>query len=94
VISNGWPEEILQAVDFKADIILTRYKALGWYYYLENKIHFPCTARCIASKVISPLRKGETVEGRRLAPETYCMHDMLMLISLTRPQCGRATMHR
>jgi Calcium binding len=55
-------------------------QALGWYYYRENKIQFPFTARCIASKVISPLRKGETVEVRGLAPEDSCAHDMLVLI--------------
>jgi hypothetical protein len=31
-------------------------QAMGWYYYLENKIHFPFQAKCIASKVTSPLR--------------------------------------
>ena len=43
-------------------------QALGWYY-LENKIQFPFSARCMTAKVVSPLRKGETVEVRRLAPE-------------------------
>ena len=37
-------------------------QAMGWYYYLEDKIHFPFQAKCIASKVTSPLRKGESVE--------------------------------
>jgi Calcium binding len=55
-------------------------QALGWYYYLENKTKFPFSARCIASKVVSPLRKGETVDVRRLAPEDSCAHDMLVLI--------------
>jgi Calcium binding len=55
-------------------------QALGWYYYLENKIRFPFSARCIASKVVSPLRKGETVGVRGLAPEDSCVHDMLVLI--------------
>ena len=55
-------------------------QALSWYYYLENKIQFPFTARCIASNVVSPLRKGETVEVRGLAPEDSCAHDMLVLI--------------
>jgi len=55
-------------------------QALGWYYYLENKIQFPFAARCIASKVVSPLRKGETVEVRGLVPEDSCAHDMLVLI--------------
>jgi len=55
-------------------------QALGWYYYLENQIQFPFTARCIAAKVVSPLRKTETVEVLRLAPEDSCAHDMLVLI--------------
>jgi hypothetical protein len=55
-------------------------QALGWYYHLENKIKFPFSARCIAAKVVSPLRKGETVEVLRLAPEDSCAHDMLVLI--------------
>jgi hypothetical protein len=55
-------------------------QALGWYYYLENNIKFPFTGRCIAPKVVSPLRKGETVEVRGLAPEGSCAHDMLVLI--------------
>jgi hypothetical protein len=28
-------------------------RAMGWYYYLENKIRFPFRATCIASKVVS-----------------------------------------
>ena len=55
-------------------------QALGWYYYLENQIKFPFTARCIASRIVSPLRKGETVEVHGLAPEDSCTHDMLVLI--------------
>jgi Calcium binding len=53
---------------------------MGWYYYLENKLRFPFHAKCIASKVVSPLRKGETVEVRRMAPEDSCSNDMLVLI--------------
>ena len=55
-------------------------QAMGWYYYLENKLRFPFQSRCIASKVVSPLRKGETVEVLRLAPEDACATDMLVLI--------------
>ena len=55
-------------------------QSLGWYYYLESNIKFPFTARCIATRVGSPLRKGETVEVLRLAPEESCAHDMLVLI--------------
>jgi Calcium binding len=56
-------------------------QAMGWYYYLEDKIRFPFQARCIAAKTVSPLLKGETVEVRRLAPEDACSSEMLVLIT-------------
>ncbi|MGD0790534.1 MAG: calcium-binding protein [Terriglobales bacterium] len=55
-------------------------QALGWYYYLENKMRFPFQAKCLAAKAVSPLRKGEAVEVRRLAPEDARTSDMLVLI--------------
>ncbi len=55
-------------------------QALGWYYYLENKIRFPFQAQCIVAKAVSPFRKGETVEVQRLASEDACASDMLVLI--------------
>jgi hypothetical protein len=55
-------------------------QAMGWYYYLEDKIRFPFQAKCIASKVTSPLRRGESVDVRGLAPEGTCCGDMLVLI--------------
>ena len=55
-------------------------QAMGWYYYLEDKIRFPFQAKCIASKVISPLQRGESVEVRGMAPEDTCSGDMLVLI--------------
>jgi hypothetical protein len=55
-------------------------QAMGWYYYLEDKIQFPLQAQCIASRPTSPLRKGEPVEVRRLAPEDTCSSDMLVMI--------------
>lgn len=35
---------------------------------------------CITVKVVSPLRKGETVEVLGMAPEDACSADMLVLI--------------
>jgi hypothetical protein len=55
-------------------------QVMGWYYYLDDKIRFPFQAKCIAAKVVSPLRKGETVEVQRMAPEDTCSADMLALI--------------
>lgn len=28
-------------------------RAMGWYYYLEEKLRFPFTARCIKARPIS-----------------------------------------
>ena len=53
---------------------------MGWYYYLDDKMQFPFQARCIAAKVVSPLRKGETVEVQGMAPEDACCGEMLVLI--------------
>jgi len=55
-------------------------QAMGWYYYLEGKIQFPFQARCIVSKIVSPLRKAESVEVLRMAPEDACASDMFVLI--------------
>jgi hypothetical protein len=55
-------------------------KAMGWYYYLESKIRFPFRARCIGSTALSPLKKGESVDVRRLAPEEACASDMHVVI--------------
>ncbi len=54
---------------------------MGWYYYLEDKMRFPFQAKCVASKAVSLLVKGETVEVRGMAPEEACLSDMLVLIS-------------
>ncbi len=55
-------------------------QALSWHYYLESKISFPLRAKCIATRPVSPLRKGETVEVVGMAPEDVCQHDMLVQI--------------
>jgi hypothetical protein len=55
-------------------------QALSWYYYLENKIRFPFQAKCQSAAVVSPLKKGETVEVVRMAPDDVCAHDMLVLV--------------
>jgi len=54
-------------------------QAIGWYYYLEEKLQFPFQAQCIASRPTSPLRKGESVEIRKMAPEDSCSGDMLVM---------------
>jgi hypothetical protein len=54
-------------------------QAMSWYYYLDDKLQFPFHARCVASVPASPLRKGDTVEIRKMAPEDSCASDMLVM---------------
>jgi Calcium binding len=49
-----------------------------------DKIRFPFQEKCIASKMISPLQRGESVEVRGMAPEDKCSGDMLVLIQWQR----------
>jgi hypothetical protein len=55
-------------------------QAIGWYYYLEERLAFPFQARCVQERHISPLRPGEAVEVRGVAPEEDCAHEMLVMI--------------
>ena len=54
-------------------------QAMSWYYYLGDKLRFPFHAQCIASVPTSPLRKGNMVEIRKMAPEDSCATDMLVM---------------
>ena len=55
-------------------------RAMGWYYYLEEKLQFPFRAKCIAKRTASPLREGEEVEVVGMPDEEDCMHEMFVLI--------------
>ena len=55
-------------------------QAMGWYCYLENELHFPFRAKCIAQRAISPLRKGQEVEVVGLAPGDECEHEMFVRV--------------
>ena len=56
-------------------------RAMGWYCYLENELHFPFRAKCIAQRAISPLGKGQEVEVEEVeevAPGEECGHEMFV----------------
>jgi len=55
-------------------------QAMGWYYYLEEKIQFPILATCREERETSPLEKGDEVEIISLAPEEECDHEMFVRI--------------
>ena len=68
------------AMEIVVDAYGPEERAMGWYYYLEEKLRFPFRAQCIAERKISPLRKGDEVEVVRMAPEEECEHEMFVEI--------------
>jgi len=54
--------------------------AMGWYYYLEEKLNFPFAARCSVKRPISPLKVGDSVEVTGMAPESECEREMFVMI--------------
>src|SRR5260221_8442863 len=55
-------------------------QAMGWYYYLDDTIHFPFSAQCVALRPTSPLDLGDKVEVVGMAPAEECEHEMFVLI--------------
>ena len=53
-------------------------QASGWYNYLDDTLHFPFRARCIAERASSPLQVGDEVEIVGMAPEEECRHEMFV----------------
>ena len=55
-------------------------KAMGWYYYLDDKITAPFKAKCIAKRSISPLEVDEEVDVLEMASESECQHEMFVTV--------------
>jgi hypothetical protein len=55
-------------------------RAMGWFGYLEDRLEFPFTAKCIMKRAVSPLLVGDEVEVVSLAPGDECAHDMFVMI--------------
>jgi hypothetical protein len=53
-------------------------QAMGWYYYLEEKLHFPFTAICCKKRAISPLRVEDEVDIIGMAPAEECEREMFV----------------
>ena len=53
-------------------------QAMGWYYYLQDTIHFPFTAHCIVERPISVLRVGDEITVVGMAPTAECEHEMFV----------------
>lgn len=84
------PERNRQAVNptrerrIEDEIVVDAYgpeeRALGWYYYLQDRLTFPCAGRCISTHVLSPLKMGERVEIVGMAPEDACVQRMFVVV--------------
>lgn len=61
-------------------------QAMGWYYYLDDTIHFPFSARCVVRRTTSPLEPDDTVEVVGMAPAEECEHEMFVLIQWKKRQ--------
>jgi hypothetical protein len=55
-------------------------RAMGWYYYLQEKLNVPFVARCIEERAVSPLGVGDEVEVIGMAPERECEREMFVTI--------------
>src|SRR6266508_2461979 len=60
-------------------------RAMGWFYYLEERLKFPFRARCKSKREISPLRVGKDVDVMGMAPEEECNSEMFVRVRW----CGR-----
>lgn len=63
-----------------ADAYGSEERAMGWHAYLSDTLQFPFSARCVAGRIISPLKQGDKVEVVGMAPDDECQHEMFVLI--------------
>ena len=68
------------AMEIVVDAYGAEEQAMGWYNYLEDTLNFPFLTRCIAKRVISPMRVGDEVQVIGMAPETECEHEMFVMM--------------
>ena len=55
-------------------------RAMGWYYYLKDRLEFSFAATCVCRRAISPLQDKDEVEVLGMAPEDECEHEMFVII--------------
>ena len=73
------------AMEAVVDAYNSEERAMGWFYYLEERLKFPFKARCKCKREISPLRLGEDVDVMGMAREEECESEMFVRVRW----CGR-----
>jgi len=53
---------------------------LGWYYYLEDRLQFPFTAKCRGEKQTNRLKKEDECKVIAMADPEECDSDMYVII--------------
>jgi hypothetical protein len=56
-------------------------RAMGWYYYLQEKLEVPFLARCVEEREVSPLSVGDEVEVVGMPAERECEREMYVSIA-------------
>jgi hypothetical protein len=56
-------------------------QAMGWYYYLEDKLNVPFRARCVEEREVSPLSLGDEVEVVGMPRERECEREMFVSVA-------------
>jgi hypothetical protein len=68
----------------EAEVVVDAYnaeeRAMGWYYYLEERLTAPFKARCKCKREVSPLRVGEMVDVLGMAAEDECESEMFVRV--------------
>jgi hypothetical protein len=68
------------AMEIIVDAYGPQEQAMGWYYYLEEKLIPGFTANCVKKRQISPLEPGDRVEVLGMADMGECEHEMFVRI--------------
>jgi len=55
-------------------------RAMGWYYYLQDRLRFPFRVRCHKRRALSPLATNEEVEVVGLPPEEESAREMFVTV--------------
>ena len=67
------------------DIVVDAYgeteRAMGWYYYLQDKMQLPFPATCRLALATSPLKVGMKTEVVDLATEDDCMSEIFVVVT-------------
>jgi hypothetical protein len=55
-------------------------QAIGWYYYLDDKLHAPFQAECRLLRKTSPLLPGEVVTVKEMAGADECEKEIFVTV--------------